>query len=161
MLLRAFRGIKVLLCMAAFCGCLLAQTEKTITIRILDGKTGQLMATSGFQVRVDHEKTIHADWVVENEDGTGKLIAPQGASLLSIRGVYDNSIHLYINCDSAADKTHPVDRWYAISEILASGVVAPNRCGKPGSIAKFKPTAKPGEFVFMVRRMNSREEWEE
>ena len=145
--------------MASVCGCLLAQSEKTITVRMLDGKTGRLIEASGFQVRVDHEQTFHANWVVQSEDGTGKLIVPKGASLLSIRGTYDNSMQVYVNCDSATEKENPVDRWYAISEILTSGVVAPNACGKPIDAAKLKPVAKPGEFVFLVRRMTSREQW--
>ena len=60
------------------CGCLFAQSEKTITIRMLDGKTGKPIEASGFLVRVDHEQTVHADWVVQNEDGTGKLTLPRG-----------------------------------------------------------------------------------
>jgi hypothetical protein len=153
------RGIALLFCLAAVCSSLLAQSEKTITVRMLDGKTGRLVEASGFQVRIDHEQALHANWVVQNEDGTGKLIVPRGASLLSIRGTYDNSMQVYVNCDSATEKTNPVDRWYAISEILNSGVVAPNGCGKPGDAAKLKPVAKPGEFVFLVRRMNSGEQW--
>lgn len=159
MLRPTFRGIALLFCLAAVCGCLFAQSEKTITVRILDGKSGRPVEASGFQVRVDHEPSFHADWVVQNEDGTGKLIVPKGASLLSIRGTYDNSMQVYVNCDSAAEKTNPVDRWYAISEILTSGIVAPNGCGKPSNAAKLKPVAKPGEFVFLVRRMTSREQW--
>jgi len=161
MLRRTPRRLTLLFCMAAFCGSLLAQTEKTITIRMLDGKTGRLIEASGFQVRIDHEETVHANWVVQNEDGTGKQAVPKGASLLSIQGTFDNSTALYFNCDSANGKEIPIARWYAISEILTSGVVAPNGCGKPSDAAKLKPVAKPGEFVFLVRRMTSREQWRE
>jgi hypothetical protein len=140
---------------------MLAQSEKTITIRVLDGKTGRPLRASGYLVRVDRAETVHANWAVENEDGTGKLTVPGGASLLSIRATFDASTQTYINCDATAETALPVDRWYPISEILATGIVAPNGCGKPKDAAKIKPVAKPGEFVFMVRRMTTREQWRE
>ena len=97
----------------------------------------------------------------QNEDGTGKLTLPQGATQLSIHGTYDDSTLTYVNCDSASEKTNPVDRWYAISEIVASGIVTPDGCVKPGMAPKLKPVAKPSEFVFFVRRMTTRERWRE
>jgi len=161
MLRRIFSGFILLFCIAVACGNLLAQSEKTITIRMLDGKTGAPVPNTGFQVRIDHEKTIHSNWVEQNEDGTGKLIVPNGATVLSIRGTYSSSMYIYVNCDTAADKMISVDRWYAISDILTSGVVAPNFCGKPKDTAKIKLVAKPGEFVFLVRRMTTKEAWRE
>ncbi len=160
MLRRTYRGLTLLFAMAALCGSLLAQSEKTISIRILDSKTGQPVEASGFQVRVDHEQAIHVNWVEQNEDGTNKLAVPAGASLLSIRGTYDDSTQVYVNCDAIDGKAKPVDRWYEVSEILISGVVAPNHCGKASDAAKVKPpVAKPGEFVFLVRRMTTVEQW--
>jgi hypothetical protein len=148
-------------CIAAFCGLLCAQTGKTITVRMLDGKTGKLITTSTFLVRVDHDPTVHADWVAPNEDGTGKLSVPRSASLLSIRGTYDSSMTIYVNCDSASEKTNPLDRWYSIAEIFSLGVAAPNSCVKPAEADKLKPAAKPGEFVFFVRKQNWREQMRE
>jgi hypothetical protein len=145
--------------MAASCGFLRAQTEKTITIRILDGKTGKLIVPSNFLVRIDHEEAIHTNWVVKNEDGTGKLTVPQGASLLSIQGSYDSSMDIYFSCDSVNGKEPPIDRWYAVSEILAAGIVAPDGCKKPAAAAKFMPAAKHGEFVFFVRKLSTREKF--
>ncbi|MGD0095816.1 MAG: hypothetical protein ABSB60_04935 [Terracidiphilus sp.] len=152
-------GLILLLSMAALCGSLLAQTEKTITIRMLDGKTGKPMPVSGYVVRVDHDPTVHADWVMPGGDGSAKLTVPANAKVLSVQGTYDASMQLYFNCDSANGKQDPVERWYAISDILATGVVAPNGCGRASNAAKIKPTAKPGEFVFMVRKMTMAEEW--
>ncbi len=149
------------MCMAAFGGLLCAQTGKTITLRMLDGKSGKLITTSTFLVRVDHETTVHADWVAPNEDGTSKLTVPRSASLLSIRGTYDSSMQIYVNCDSASEKTNPIDRWYSIAEILSVGITAPNSCVKPAEAAKLKLTAKPGEFVFFVRKLNWREQMRE
>jgi hypothetical protein len=59
---------------------------------------------------------------------------------------------VYVNCDSAKDKDSPVPRWYALSDILASGVAAPNGCSKRTALAQ------PGEFVFYVRKQNWQEQ---
>jgi len=159
MLRRTARGLTLLFCTVAFCGSLLAQTDRTITLRMLDGKTGRPILASGFLIRVDHDQTIHANWVVPNEDGTAKLTVPKGANVVSIQGTYDDSTQIYFNCDSANGKDNPIDRWYEISDILTSGIVAPNGCGKPSNAAKIKPVAKPGEFVFLVRKMTTAEQW--
>jgi hypothetical protein len=162
MVRRIGRGLSLLFCIAALCGSLSAQTEKTITIRVIDGKTGKPFAASGYLVRINREETVHANWAVENEDGTGKLTLPENATQLSIHVTYDSSTLTYLNCDSASEKTNPIDRWYAISEILTSGVVVPNGCIKPGATAKFKPIeAKPGELVVMVRRKTTVEQFRE
>jgi hypothetical protein len=147
--------------MACLCGGIFAQTATTITIRVLDGKTGKPLPASGYLVRVDHEQTEHANWVVQNDDGTGKLTLPAGASLLSIRATYDNSMLTYVNCDATTGNGPPADHWYSVSEILASGIVALNGCRKPSDADRIKPAAKPGEFVLMVRKMSTREQWRE
>ena len=71
-------------CMAALGGSVQAQSGKSITIRFLDSRTGNLITPTGFLIRVDHQQADHADWVQQNEDGSGKLtlqqdsIAPDG-----------------------------------------------------------------------------------
>lgn len=161
MLRQSSRGLILMLCMAGWCGGMLAQSEKTITIRVLDGKTGKPLLASGYLVRVDHEQNAHANWAVQNEDGSGKLTVPGGATLISIQATSDASTQTYVNCDATTGTALPADRWYAVSEILATGIVATNGCGKPKDAAKIKAVAKPGEFVFMVRRMTAREQWRE
>ncbi|MGO9317018.1 MAG: hypothetical protein ACLPXT_01490 [Terracidiphilus sp.] len=160
------RVLNLLLCITAFCGSLCAQTEKTITIRMLDSKSGKLIATSSFLVRINHQQTVHGNWVLQNEDGTGKLTVPGDAALLSVRATYDSSTSVYANCDANKDtgssyQGPSLDRWYEISDILANGVMAPNHC-----IGKKVPNhpqvfAKPGEFVFFVRKQNWREQMRE
>jgi len=159
MVRRIGRGLSLLFCMAALSGSICAQTGKTITLRVIDGKTGQPRAASGYLVRINHEETVHANWVIESEDGTGKLTLPENASLLSIQVAYDNSTQTYVNCDSASEKKNPIDRWYAIPEILTSGVVVPNGCVKPSAATKYKPGSKPGEFVIFVRRKTTVEQF--
>jgi len=148
----------LLFCMAIFCGSLCAQTQKTITLRMLYARSGKLIATTHFLVRFNHQKAFIANTVELNEDGTGKLSLPANAKEITVQATYDSATETFVNCDSAATKGYLIDRWYTLSEILASGVVAPNGCLKPSDAAKLKPTtAKPGEFVFFVRPRNKHE----
>jgi hypothetical protein len=142
----------LVICVALWCSFSQAQTVKTATIRMLDARNGSLIATSDFLIRVDHKEEFHGNWVQQNEDGTGKLILPPDASIVTAVAKYNATTDLYINCDSVRDKPDPIAHWYAVSEILTSGVVAPNGCSKHTAIAK------PGEFVFFVRRRNWHEE---
>jgi hypothetical protein len=144
--------------MAALGGKLFAQTEKTITVRMLDGKTGEIIAPSDFLVQVNHEQTVHADWVLQNEDGSGKLTVPEHTSVVLIHASYDDSMQIYANCDAGKNQGPSPDRWYRVSEILASGVVAPDGCGAKKALKKLHVIAKPGEFVFFVRKLSTREQ---
>ena len=123
----------LLLCLAALCGPARAQTDKTITIRMLDSKTGLLISTSNFLVRINHLEQVHGNWVKQNEDGTGRLTLPADAEVVSIRATYDSATLTYVNCDAdkdrgSADHAASPDHWYPVADILTSGVVAPNGC---------------------------------
>jgi hypothetical protein len=169
MIRRAFPGILFLLGVSAMCsslsGSLAAQTEKTITVRMLDSRTGRLIATSDYLVRFDHEKTGRGNLVTKNEDGTGTLTVPGNATVLSIRATYESNTLTYANCDASKDvgsseHAPSLDHWYKISDILTMGVVAPNGCAGKKVPDKLQVVAKPGEFVFFVRKLNAREEYE-
>lgn len=137
-----------------FCSALSAQDGRKIIVRMIDSKTGHLIPSSDFLVRVDHEQEAdaHANWVKQNEDGTGTLVVPGKALLLSIEGKYMDSMEVYVNCDTGHDKPLPLTHWYSIDTILSTGLVAPNNC------SKLKEIAKPGEFVFFVRKRNWKEQ---
>jgi PKD repeat protein len=152
--------------MAALCGSLFAQSQKTITVRMLDSKSGNLIATSQFLVRIDHQETVHGNWVVKNEDGTGKLTVPASADVLSIHATYEDTTQVYVNCDANKDvgtSAHAagLDHWYKISGILTSGVVAPNACVGKKVPDKLQVVAQPGEFVFFVRKLNVKEQFQD
>jgi hypothetical protein len=132
-----------------------AQSTKTITVKMLDAKTGALIATSDFLVRVDHKEDLHGNWVQLNDDGSGKVTLPGDAELVTFEAKYNEDTVIYVNCDSVRDKPAPVPHWYAISTILASGVAAPNGCSKHTAVAK------PGELVFFVRKQNWQEQLKE
>ena len=153
------RGITLLFCLVVFCGSLSAQTQKTITLRMLNARTGKLISTTHFLVRINHQRDFIANSVELNEDGTAKLSLPAYATEITVQATYDSATETYVNCDSTAVQGNRIDRWYVISEILSTGVVAPNSCLKPADAAKLKPaTAKPGEFVFFVRPQSKREQ---
>jgi hypothetical protein len=163
---RRNRVTLILLSLAGCCGFLSAQTAKTITIRMLDSRTGLLIASSNYLIRINHQQTQHGDWVQKNEDGTGNLSLPADADVVSIHATYESATLIYANCD--ADKDHgsaehaPLpDHWYSIATILASGVVAPNDCVGKKVPEKLQVVAKPGEFVFFVRPLKSMERFKD
>ena len=140
-----------LLCATVLCAGLHAQSENTIHIRLLDGKTGLPEKASNYLVRIDHHDTAHNEWVKINDDGTVDVTLPSDARELSVKATYDMSTETYINCEIAKESDKQRDTWYPIAQILKTGVVAPNECSQTHY------TAKPGEFVFFVRKLNWRE----
>jgi hypothetical protein len=142
---------------AVLCGLLHAQTGKTISIRMLDGKTGLPIVPSNFVVRFDHLDTTHNESLRLGDDGTGQVSVPAGATFLSVQGTYDRSMEIYIDCDAGMEKDTRALHWYPISDILTSGVNAPNECFKGKYEDNARAAAKPGEFIFYVRKPNLRE----
>jgi hypothetical protein len=166
MIQRTHRVFLLVFCLASICGLASAQTVKTVTLRMLDGKTGLLISTSNFLVSINHQQDIHGDWVQKNEDGTGKLTLPANADEISIHATYENAMLIYANCDvdkdrASADHAAAPDRWYSVATILEKGFVAPNACIGKKIPDKLQVLAKPGEFVFFVRPLNSMERMRE
>lgn len=145
----------LILCAAFLIPAVHAQTARTITIRMLDSKTARPIVPTNFLVRINHQQAIHANWVTQNENRTATVTLPADATVISIQATYDSAMQIFVNCDSMQDKQNPQAQWYPISTILASGVVAPNTC------SKMIETAKPGEFIFFVRRANFHERTQE
>jgi hypothetical protein len=140
------RALVGFVCLAALCACLHAQSAKPISLRLLDGKTGLPVKASNFLVRIDHHDTIHPEWVQMNDDGTVTVTLPAGAKEFSVKATYNMSMETFFNCDAAKETDKERNIWYPVSIVLKAGVVAPNECGKTDF------TAKPGEFVFFVRK---------
>ncbi len=141
----------MIVCVTVFCVSLYAQTVNTIHIRLLDGKTGQPVTPSNILPKVDHHNTVHNDWVHISDDGTVIVRVPADAKEFSVKATYNMAIDTYINCDVAKQSDRERDIWYPIADILKTGVVAPNECSKTHY------TAKPGEFVFFVRKRDWRD----
>ncbi len=131
--------------------------EKTITIIMVDGKTGKTIAPDNYVIRFNHLATVRNETLKLNDDGTGKLKVPAGATSLSVQGSYHHAIDVYVNCDSDMDKENGPLRWYSIADILSHGVSAPNECykGKYAKSAEIPPTR--GEFIFYVRETGWRD----
>jgi len=128
-----------------------AQAQYFITVRVLDAKTGHPIEVSNYQVSIDQQQEVHANWVNEKDDKSALMWLPLSASTFSLHVTYEHATETYVNCDSAGDKPVRIDRWYKISDVVTSGVVAPNAC------SKLKEIAKPSEFVLFVRKPNMRE----
>jgi hypothetical protein len=163
---RTHRLVLILGCAIALCGAAPAQTNKTITVRMVDSRTGLLIASNSFLVRMNHLEAVHGDWVRSNEDGTGNLTLPGDATVISIHATYDGATAVYVNCDAnkdrgSSDHAANPDRWYEVAAILTSGLVAPNDCVGKKVPEKLQVVARPGEFVFFVRTMNSMERFKE
>lgn len=133
----------------AVCVCLPAQDYKLITVRLRDGKTGLPITPSNFLLRVDHYETIRNEWVKIYDNGTVLVRIPQDAKEISLQATYEEGMNTYINCDAVKQNDKEREIWYPIDTILKAGVVAPDECGKTDYVAK------PGEFVFFVRKRNA------
>lgn len=124
------------------------QAERTITIRMLDSKTGKSMSPTKFQVTVNTKDYSHLETFSPDKNGLGELVVKGDVVQLSIQAVYEPGEHTFVNCDSVKDKMIFQNHWYGIPEISSTGVVAPNNCSKLTAVAR------PGEFVFFVRHTN-------
>ena len=144
--------LPVLFVISAVCPIVSAQGATTITLRILDGKTGLRIAPTGFLVRIDHQSSVHNEWVHPNEDGTAQLTLPSGASVVMIRATYDSSTEIYLNCDGVKRYQTANPRWYSVAEIVGKGLVAQNGCIDQTHEDKLKTTANPSELVLYVRK---------
>jgi hypothetical protein len=140
------RFIIVAASIAAFSVSLPAQTTTTISVRLLDGKTGLPVKASNFLVRVDHHETDHPDWVTISDDGTVLITVPADTKDISLKATYGMGMETYVNCDAAKENDKERNIWYSIATILSTGIVAPDECAR----TNYKP--KPGEFTFFVRK---------
>lgn len=133
------------------------QSAKTITILMLDGKTGKPVIPNNYMVRVDHLDALQNEALKINDDGSGKVTVPAGATFLSVQGTYHQSLDIYINCDAGLEKNTSTLHWYSIADIMNSGVAAPDECYKGKYTDNFGITPKPGEFIFFVREISWRD----
>jgi hypothetical protein len=148
-------AVRILLALAlagAFCLPFFEQDKHTITILMLDGKTGRPITPTNLLVRIDHLNAVHNDWLTINDDGTGLVTVPLRASFLSVQGAYESSMEIYVNCDASMEKDTSTLHWYSVPDILKTGVAMPNECYKGKYAEATHVTPKPGEFVLFVRK---------
>jgi len=136
---------------AGLSGPIAAQSGPTIAIRVYNYKTGKQVVPSNFVINLDHSDEIENQSLKIDEDGVGRVTLPANASVISIQATYSDSTLFYSGCD--VDKRASGKRqWYAISEILKTGIVAANKCDKGKYEGKAHLTAVAGEFVFFVTK---------
>jgi hypothetical protein len=128
-----------------------APEAKTISVQLRDGRTGLPVKADNFLVRIDHHDTVLEGAVEIKDDGAVMVTVPAGATDISFKATYNASMDVYVNCDAAKQSDKQRNIWYPIATILQAGIVAPNECSK----TNYK--AKPGEFVFFVRKRDWRE----
>jgi hypothetical protein len=132
-----------------------AQSAPAITIRILDGRTGEPLNPSNFIVRFNRIDEPNNEGLRFNGGETATDTPPAGATVISIEGSYgSSSTEVYINCDSDTARYAGVVQWYSLADILKSGLVAPNHCYGNKYEHRFSIAPKPGEFVFYARTHN-------
>jgi hypothetical protein len=131
--------------------------DRIITIIMADGKTGKTIIPDNYVIRFNHLNAIRNERLFLNDDGTGRVRVPADATTISVQGTYHNSIDLYMNCDAGMEKDTSTIHWYPISDIVSSGLAAPNECYK-GKYAKTAAIpAVSGEFIFYVREIGWRD----
>jgi hypothetical protein len=146
-------GLFLLLWFTVIGGTVNGQTDRNITIRMLDSKTGQPITTSELQFWVgtslESAKTagISPRSVRPDKDGNAEIILPAADSFITVHAQYGKARWGYVNCDRLKDRGPFREHWYSVSEIVTTGIAVPNYCSKQ------KAVAKPGEFVFYVRPM--------
>jgi hypothetical protein len=131
-----------------------AQSEKSITVRVLDGRTGHAVIPDNLQIRIRNHGNIESAWIKHDDDGASEVKVPQGATAISLRATYDNSTSYYVNCDVAKQKDTTAESWYPIADILSGGIKIPNECVKEKDADKISVEVKPGEVVLFVRKKN-------
>jgi hypothetical protein len=147
----SFRPLGRIFALALLSAALHAQTPVTISIHLRDGRSGLPISASNFLVRVDHNETVHNEWVSMNDDGSVIVTLPADAKEFSVKATYNAGIETYVNCDAAKESDRERNIWYSVSDIVKKGVVAPDECGKTDF------SAKPGEFLFFVRKRDWRD----
>lgn len=151
--IQEIKWAKLLLFCLAFCSIAFAQSDRSIEVRMLDSKTGQPITTSEVEVRIrvfqtsGQTKGVPPVYVRPDKEGVGIVNLPSVASDIRVYASYGTANWSFVNCDSVHDRGPIKEHWYSISQILATGIAAPNHCSKS------KITVKPGEFVFFVRPM--------
>ena len=134
-----------------------AQQGNTITVRILDGKTGTNADASNVLVQFDHRKETSSDWQHQNDDGSIEVRVPADAKVIAVHATYDNAMEYYINCDVAKQKNSSAESWYPIADILKSGIIIPNDCVKQKDADQIRIDPQKGVLVVYVRKRNWRE----
>lgn len=137
--------------------CVAAQShaQKKITVRVLDGRSGEKITPNNIEVHINRQLANHVEFVKMNDDGTAELTLPENATALALRATYANSMEYYVNCDVARQKDTSIETWFPVDDVLKGGIVMQDECHKSKDMQP--ASAKPGELVLYVRRRGFRD----
>jgi len=133
----------------------LPQSTQTITIRVLDSKTGLPVTQDDLHFTLwatkEYPKTSSYApdrllWGTQTGAASGEVTIPEGLNYIRAWVSFGSTNWGMVSCDIPKGKTHLIPI-YSVSQILQTGVVATNGCSKRTA------TAKPGEFILFVRKM--------
>jgi hypothetical protein len=146
-----------LLALGLTIACMASQghAQKKITVRVLDGRSGEKITPNNIEVHVNHQLANHIEFVKMNDDGTAELTLPENATAFALRATYASSMDYYVNCDVSRQKDTSVESWFPVDDVLKGGVVMPDECRKSKGVQP--APAKPGELVLYVRRRGVRD----
>lgn len=111
--------------------------QRTITLRLLDGRNGKPLKTDEVEVWIDKEQT-HVLTVHTAPNGVATVEIPSTTSGIYVTAREDG--WFMYRCDADEKKPTPA---YSIERIISSGTVAANRCSRrtaaaePGSLTVF------------------------
>jgi hypothetical protein len=111
-------------------------SAEPITIRVVDGRNGHPVTDEKLQLWFNSQSGSAISISTDNH-GVAQVDAPSDAVLLL-------SANLYVDC-RYSKQTGPERPSYPVSDILRTGKLTENTCGK----LKLSPT--PGELIFFVR----------
>jgi hypothetical protein len=115
-------------------------SAQSITVRLLDGKTGKPIADKNITVRWDSDRTIGGTVVRIGKDGTGHVDVPRNATGFLLmegpKGGSESNRLAYSDCNVR------VGPYNSVSDVLSHGVVPGNTCSKKAVISE------PGVIVF-------------
>ena len=125
------RALASLAVMTAFCVALNAQAVQTISIRLLDGKTGLPVKASNFLVRVDHNDTVHQRLGQDQRRWHRSRHSPRRRQRDLRQGHLRMGMDTYVDCDAAKESDKERNIWYPVSTILAPGSSRPTSAARP------------------------------
>lgn len=131
------------------------QPATTITIRVMDSKTGlpvkqgdlhfTLWATKEYPETISYSPDRML-WGVQTGVGLGEVTIPGGLNYIRAWVSFGSTNWGMVSCDVTKGNPHPMPI-YSVAQILETGILAPNLCSQRTT------SAKPGEFVLFVRKM--------
>jgi hypothetical protein len=124
---------------------LTAQVLLNITVRVLDSRTGQPVPHASIMALLDR---VQGSYVWGHTDGAGipYVEIGRGVSVMAIHADPTGTFQ-YTTCDAQKGWLFQTN-WYAVSDIMKTGIVAANHCNKRTAVVG------PGEFTLFVRPMH-------